>query len=196
MKTLLSSFIICSLLLAGCSDDFSPKPKGFNRIDLPPHQYKQLEDTHPYSFEYSAHAEVLKDTSYIAEPHWIDIWYPQFRANIQITYKNIKKEKKTLAELINDSYKLKDGHNKKAYAIDEKIVKADNGKVATVFQLEGEVPSQFQFYVTDSTDNYLRAVLYFRTALKNDSLAPVINYMKDDMMHILETLEWKEEKRQ
>ena len=192
MKTILLCIIIFSLLFFGCSDDFSPKPRGYNRIDLPAHQYRQLGDSHPYSFEYSVHAQVLKDTSYIAEPHWIDIWYPQFRSNIQITYKSIKKEKKTLEELINDSYKLKDGHNKKAYAIDETTVKK-NGKTATVFQLEGEVPSQFQFYVTDSTDHYLRAVLYFRTSLKNDSLAPVINYMKDDMMHILETLEWKKQ---
>jgi gliding motility-associated lipoprotein GldD len=56
------------------------------------------------------------------------------------------------------------------------------------------VPSQFQFYVTDSTTHFLRAALYFRTALKNDSLAPVINYMKEDMLHMLETLEWKKEK--
>lgn len=180
--------------LVSCSGDFSPKPRGFNRIDMPPHKYQKLQEDHPYTFEYSQFAQVLKDTSYIAEPHWIDIYYPQYKSNIQVTYKSIKKEKKTLNELINDSYRLKGGHQKKAYAIDETIIKTKSGKTATLFQLEGEVPSQFQYYVTDSTTHFLRAALYFRTALKNDSLAPVINYMKEDMLHMLETLEWKKEK--
>jgi len=187
-------YLIAQCFFISCSTDFSPKPRGFNRIDLPPHKYQKLLEDHPYTFEYSQYAQVLKDTSYIAEPHWIDIYYPQYKSNIQVTYKSIKKEKKTLNELINDSYRLKGGHQKKAYAIDETIIKTKSGKTAMLFQLEGEVPSQFQFYVTDSTAHFLRAALYFRTALKNDSLAPVINYMKEDMLHMLETLEWKEEK--
>jgi gliding motility-associated lipoprotein GldD len=187
-------YLIALCFLVNCSTDFSPKPRGFNRIDLPPHKYQKLQESHPYSFEYSQYAEVLKDTSYLAEPHWIDIYYPQYKSNIQITYKSIRNEKKTLNELINDSYRLKGGHQKKAYAIDETIIKTKSGKTAMLFQLEGEVPSQFQFYVTDSTTHFLRAALYFRTALKNDSLAPVINYMKEDMLHMLETLEWKKEK--
>jgi gliding motility-associated lipoprotein GldD len=193
MKKLSESLIcfLCLLLLAGCNDDFSPKPRGYNRIDLPSHEYQQLKEDHPYTFEYSVHARILKDTSYIAEPHWVDIWYPEFRSNIQITYKSIKKEKKTLDELINDSYKLKGGHHKKAFAVDEAIIKTRSGKTATIFELEGEVPSQFQFFTTDSTTHFLRGAVYFRIATKNDSLAPVIEYMKRDVIHLLETLEWK-----
>jgi gliding motility-associated lipoprotein GldD len=71
------------------------------------------------------------------------------------------------------------------------VIKTSNGKTATIFQLEGEVPSQFQFHITDSTEHFLRGALYFRTATKNDSLSPVINYMKEDIMHMLNTLEWK-----
>jgi gliding motility-associated lipoprotein GldD len=184
-------FIISLFILASCGEDYSPKPKGFNRIDIPSHEYKKLAEEHPYTFEYSVHAQVLKDTSSIAEPHWIDLWYPQFRSNIQITYKQISNKEK-LDELINDSYRLKKGHHKKAYAVDDAVIKTENGKTATIFQLEGEVPSQFQFFVTDSTKHFLRGALYFRTATKNDSLAPVIEYMKEDIMHLLNTLEWKD----
>jgi gliding motility-associated lipoprotein GldD len=179
-------------ILQGCEEEFSPKPRGYNRIDLPSHEYKKLEEDHPYIFEYSVHAKILKDTSYIAEAHWIDIWYPDFKSNIQITYKSLAKEKKKLNELINDSYKLKGGHQKKAYAIDEAIIRTENGKTATIFQLEGEVPSQLQFFVTDSTNHFLRGALYFRIATKNDSLEPVIEYMKEDVLHLLNTLEWKD----
>ena len=196
MKRILIPFFLLLVLFAtSCEEEFSPKPRGYNRIDLPPHEYKQLKEDHPYTFEYSAHAEILKDTSLIAEPHWIDIWYPQFRSNIQITYKPIKNNKKILEELINDSYRLKGGHHKKAYSVDEAIVKTRSGKTATVFELEGEVPSQFQFFTTDSANHFLRGAVYFRTATKNDSLAPVIEYMKKDVIHLLETLEWSDDLR-
>lgn len=188
------SVLLASLaVLSSCGgEEFSPKPRGFNRIDLPEHKYQPLnKEGYPYTFEYSVHATILPDTSKLAEPFWIDIWYPQFKSNVQITYKSIKKEKQKLNELINDSYRLKGGHLKKAYAADESIYRTKSGKVATIFQLEGEVPSQFQFYMTDSTEHFLRGALYFRTALKNDSLAPVINYMKEDIMHLIETVEWK-----
>ncbi|RYY21216.1 MAG: hypothetical protein EOP41_08460 [Sphingobacteriaceae bacterium] len=87
MKILLSTLLLSSLILTSCGEDFSPKPRGFNRIDVPAHQYKKLDENHPYTFEHSIYAEVLKDTSAIAEEHWIDLWYPQFRSNIQITLK-------------------------------------------------------------------------------------------------------------
>ena len=79
----------------------------------------------------------------------------------------------------------------KAYAIEESVVRTPMGKTAVIAELEGEVPSQFQFFITDSTDNFIRGALYFRTSTKNDSLAPAIEYMKIDAMHLINTLEWK-----
>ncbi|MEL7006811.1 MAG: hypothetical protein AAFN93_29405 [Bacteroidota bacterium] len=78
----------------------------------------------------------------------------------------------------------------KAYAIEEKILVLKSGNVASVTELEGEVPSQFQFHITDSTNHFLRGALYFKTASKNDSLAPAIEYIKADIVHMLNTLAW------
>jgi gliding motility-associated lipoprotein GldD len=63
--------------------------------------------------------------------------------------------------------------------------------VAVIAEIEGEVPSQFQFTMTDSTKNFLRGALYFNTKVNNDSLRPAIDYMKKEMMHIVNTLHWK-----
>jgi len=60
-----------------------------------------------------------------------------------------------------------------------------------VTELEGEVPSQYQFHVSDSAKHFLRGALYFKTATQNDSLRPVIDYIKQDVRHLLETLEWE-----
>ena len=78
-------------LLAGCSSapDFTPKPKGYNRIDLPPHRYRLLPAGHPYTFEYSKEAVMKRDSSYLAQPHWLNVYYPKLHANVQITYMDV-----------------------------------------------------------------------------------------------------------
>lgn len=185
LMSLLGVFII------SCSSDFVPKPKGFNRINLPPHEYQAIPDTFPYQFETSKYAVLLRDSSWISERYWLDIHYPELAANIQVTYKPVESKEDLLQGYLNDSYKLTSQHNVKAYAIEESIVALKNGNIASVSELEGEVPTQFQFHITDSTRNFMRGALYFRTATKNDSLAPVIEYLKVDIMHLLNTLQWK-----
>jgi gliding motility-associated lipoprotein GldD len=81
-------------------------------------------------------------------------------------------------------------HQVKANAIDEIVIKTPSGKTATIAELDGEVPSQFQFTITDSTKHFLRGALYFFTKVNNDSLAPAINYMKKDAMHLVNSIEW------
>ncbi|MFK7953992.1 MAG: gliding motility lipoprotein GldD [Ekhidna sp.] len=178
------------ILLSSCSSDYLPKPKGYNRIDLPTSEYQSLPDSFPYSFEYSKHAKILPDSSWIAEKYWINIFYPTMNASIQITYKPVTDS--IIREYLSDSYKLTSQHNVKAYAIDESIIQLPNGMYASFTELEGEVPTQAQFHVSDSVDHFLRGALYFRTATKNDSLAPVITYLKKDIIQLLMTLEWEE----
>lgn len=195
MQLRLQFLVLFIALFSSCSSDYIPKPKGYNRIDLPPHEYQKLDKNLPYTFEYSKSAKILDDTSWISEPEWIDVYYPEFKANVQVTYKNLKgKNKGELEGLINDARKLTNKHNIKAYAIDETVMKTPSNKIVSLFELQGEVPSQFQFYTTDSTENFLRGALYFRTSTQNDSLAPVIEFIKVDIIQMLNTLEYKNKK--
>lgn len=183
------------LLLAGgialwsCEQDYVPKPKGYNRFVLPEHSYQSLPDTLPYQFMYSKHARLLRDTSWISDQDWVEIYYPQFKANIHITYK-IVGNMDSLKGYLDDAYFLTAKHQIKAYAIDEAIVKTPSGKAVVFAELEGEVPSQFQFFTTDSIRNFLRGALYFNTQVQNDSLRPAIEYVKTDIVHMMNTLEW------
>lgn len=187
------NFVGLLLLFTACTQDYTPKPKGFNRIELPENAYVQIPDSLPYRFEISKLAELREDKSWISEPFWVDIFYPDLDADIQITYKQVKNKKELLEEYLNDSYKLTANHNVKAYAIEESIVVLKSGNIASVSELEGEVPTQFQFHVTDSSRHFLRGALYFKTATQNDSLQPVIDYIKADIFHLLNTLEWKDD---
>ena len=180
------------LLLLWPSDSYIPKPYGYHRILLPTHEYTLLPDTFPYSFEFSKHAILLQDTSSIAEPYWVNIHYPAFRADIQLTYKPINNNPQLLREYLHDAYKLTAKHQIRACAIEEDVVQTATGHTAVVASLSGQVPSQFQFYTTDSVNHFLRGALYFNTATQNDSLAPVIDFIKEDIMHMLHTLAWKD----
>lgn len=170
---------------------YVPKPKGYNRIELPTHQYQKLLQEHPYRFEFSKYANVVADTFPMAEKDWIFINYPQFKANIQLTYKAIGNDPKKLSDFINDTYKLTSKHQIRASSIQEQRVLTKSGKTAILFKIEGDVPSPYQFYTTDSTRHFLRGAIYFPTATKNDSLAPIIDYLQKDMLQLLNTLEWR-----
>lgn len=191
-----SFLFLVSLLLITCGsgdqdDSYVPKPKGYNRIVLPPNTYQKLDAQHPYTFEYSSAAVILPDTFPQAEKHWIFIYYPQFNANIQLTYKEIRNSPARLKDFIDDAYKLAGKHQIRASAVQEQTIKTSSGRTATLFRLEGDVPTPFQFYTTDSTTHYLRGAIYFPTATKNDSLAPVIDFIQKDALRLLNTLRWK-----
>lgn len=188
---LFNLFILLMVVLSSCEKDYYPKPIGYNRIDLPPHEFVSLPDSFPYSFEYSKHAKILPDSSYIRERYWFALFYPEFVAEVHITYKPINNNRDSLRSNIDDAYKLTAKHQIKASSIEETIIQTPSGKFVSIAELEGDVPSQFQFYTTDSTKHFLRGALYFRTATDNDSLAPVIDYVKRDIIHSLNTLDWE-----
>ncbi len=181
----------CSSSTSNADADYIPKPKGYPRIDLPPHRYVAIEPTHPYQFEVNRLARVLPDTFARAEPHWIFVDYPAFHATIQLTYKPVLNDPARLRAMLQDSYKLVGKHKIKATEIKEQVQKLPSGLWANVIELQGEVPSQVQFITTDTTTHFLRGALYFNTATANDSLAPVIQYIRQDVQHMLQTLKWR-----
>ncbi|MCF0058355.1 gliding motility lipoprotein GldD [Dyadobacter sp. CY356] len=183
-----------SSFLVSCGNDqqsYVPRPKGFNRIDLPAQTYQKLTEKHPYTFEYSRSARIMPDTFANAQKDWIYIYYPQFKANIQLTYKDINNDPKRLQDYINDSFKLTGKHQVRASSIQAQKLVTTNDLTAMIFKIEGDVPSPYQFYTTDSTTHFLRGAIYFSTATKNDSLAPVVNFIQKDMVHLLNTLQWR-----
>lgn len=185
-------FILIAVVSLACGGEnvFYPKPKGFQRLTLPEHQYQNLSKDYPYFFEYSKSAEIIKDQTRGAEPYWILVNYPQLNAKIQFTYKPLNGNLKKLDEHVADAYKLASKHQVKATSQVEKVIVLKNGKKAVVIEIDGEVPSHFQFYVTDTSKHYLRGAVYLNAATVSDSLAPVVDYLKKDAMHILETIKW------
>ena len=194
MRLFLLGFILTLFSCGTASEEENtamPRPRGFPAMDIPPHLYQALEKGHPFSFELSKQAVVKKDTFALSEPHWMYIYYPRWDAFIQLTYKSVEGDRKRLDKMIRDSYVLASKHQMKANRIEDAILTTRDGRKATVIELEGEVATPFQFFVTDSTTHFLRGAVYLNTATKNDSLAPVIRYLKQDAIHLIQTLRWK-----
>ncbi len=179
-----------ALLPAACSDDYTPKPRGYFRIALPERQYIKLDSIYPYTFEYPAYAMITRDELSPGQTNWINIDYPQFKGRIHISYRAVENNLHNLTE---DSRMLALKHIPKSSGIMQKeVLDPDNQVYGLCYDIQGVgAASPYQFYLTDSTRNFLRGALYFTTAPNNDSLAPVIDFVKQDINHLIETFRWK-----
>ncbi len=184
--------IILSIgLFVACERNPTPLPRAYFRIDLPEKSYQDFDTIFPYRFSYPDYAEVLPDSRPNAEPWWADVYYPDFKAVIHLSYKSVDDEE-ALYEYIEDSRGFINRHIPKASAFNEKTYTNEEHEVyGILFEIKGkEAASPVQFHVTDSTRHFLRGSLYFGVTPNNDSLAPVIDFIREDIMHMVETLEW------
>jgi gliding motility-associated lipoprotein GldD len=194
-----SSLLILLVFLtasSGCREAVVPKPRGYFRIDLPQKQYSLFNDelldirNMPFSFEYPSYGQLTFDTEKRSEPGWFNIEFPAYRAKIYLTYKAVNNDFEGLME---QTYKMNvKNHIAKADAINEQAFNNSDNKVyGILYDLKGNTASAVQFYVTDSINHYLRGSLYFSAEPDADSLAPVIEFFREDIIHLIETLKWK-----
>ena len=177
--------LIWFVLLGSCNTTYKPKPRGFNYITFPEKNYKKLNVKDVYLFQKNTLANHYFDLNL----PWVTIKYKKLKAEILITYKEIQTES-DLNTFIEESYKLIGRHQIKAESILERKVVTSKKKQAIIFEIKGAVASPYQFITTDSTKNFLRAALYLDMPIENDSISPVINYLKEDVNQILNTLTW------
>jgi gliding motility-associated lipoprotein GldD len=181
---------IATILAASCGENYVPKPHGYYRIDFPRKEYRKFDTNFPYTFEYPVYSKIVRDSSSLAEPYWINIVYNTFNAQLHITYRVINGN---LKKYLEDSRMLVNKHIPKANSISQREFADPVNKVyGLVYSIKGaDAASTYQFYLTDSTSNFLRGALYFDLVPNNDSLSPVIDFLKADIEHMITTFRWK-----
>jgi gliding motility-associated lipoprotein GldD len=189
IKTIL--FIAFAFFVYSCGSDYTPRPRGYFRIDLPQKKYLTFDTTYPYTFEYPVYARVVPDTDKMAEPFWTNVDFPRFKGRINISYK--KADRKNVYRFFEDSRTFVNKHIPKSDEITpEVIANKENHVYGLIYDIEGTgVASTYQFCLTDSTHHFIRGALYFNIVPNNDSLAPVIDFIKEDIRHLVKTLKWK-----
>ncbi len=200
-KRLKNIIVNCTLLIVNCtllialfsscdSKQYQPKPRGYFRIDFPEKEYVRLDSMNYYSFEYPTYSTITPDYLSPQEKEWINIEYPAHKGTVHISYKAVNDN---LDAYLEDSYYMMTKHLSRAMGIRDSVVaNPDRNVYGLVYFLEGEgVASPMQFYLTDSVNHFMRGSLYFNVRTNNDSLAPVIDFILDDVRHMIETIEWK-----
>lgn len=182
--------MLLAIVLSGCGQKPTPKPRGYFRIDFPEKVYVQLEGTQPYRFELPAYARAVADVSVFAEPYWINVEFPDNKAEIHISYKSVSNNLHIYTE---ESRELTYKHAQKASSIEEHLfINASKRVFGTIYLIKGNAASPVQFYLTDSTRHFLRGSLYIRDIPNIDSLRPVIDFLVPDVIHLIETTTWSE----
>ena len=178
------------LLLIGCTEDLPvPKPAGYFRIALPEKNYTAIDSTYPFSFEIPTYSRLVARNTDTAGNFGLDLHFPRNRATVHLTYLKVKDN---LRDYVESCKQLAMEHRVRASRIGEQRITFDDRSVHGVFfDIDGNAASNAQFYVTDSTNHFLRGSLYFQVAPNIDSLAPVIDFIKTDIRHLTETITWK-----
>lgn len=188
-------FLASSLLMISCNSNYTYKKKGYFKIDFPEKKYQLFDKPgYPYSFEYPVYATVIKDSSFFGDatenPWWINIDVPQLGGRIYISYKEVAKS--NFDSLVNDAFKMAyRKHTDISTGINDSLVQTANGVEGIYFSLAGNTATANQFFLTDSTTHFLRGALYFDAAPNEDSLGIVNDFLKKDLLHLVNTLKWK-----
>ncbi|MFN8258593.1 MAG: gliding motility lipoprotein GldD [Bacteroidales bacterium] len=182
--------LICGFFgILACSETYTPKPRGYFRIEFPEKEYVKSEIDGPFAFEIPKYSVLIPDDTKDAEQYWYNLVFPQLKGKLHITYKNLDKN---LAKYIEDSRTLVYKHTIMADAISEQVFISPEKKIyGILYEIRGNAASPYQFFATDSTKHFLRGSLYFDVYPNKDSLAPVFDFIKSDITHLMESIEWK-----
>ncbi len=209
-----STFIIALLLfLASCNSPYVSKKRGYYHIDLPKRGYQKFERAgFPYSFEYPVYANIIQDSTYFdsnpENPYWINIDFPSFRGRVFLSYKMIGgnalykikqpggKYKDSLGansfdKMVADAFTLTNKNDVVSSSIKDSLIHTPNNISGVFFKVGGNAATAKQFFLSDTTKNFIRGALYFDVTPNADSLKPVQDFLQADLEHIINTFQWK-----
>lgn len=185
-------FLCCTVyILAGCNE-YTPKKYGYPKVSYPKKSYETFSSNCPFEFQKATYAIVERDTHELAEPCWYNVRFPKFEATLYLSYKHFD-QPESLDTLSEQAYSLAMKHNVKADVINEtEIMDTSRGYYGVLYDLHGESATPFNFYLTDEKQHYIRGSFYFDNVTNSDSILPIYNWIKEDVMHLIKSFEWKD----
>ena len=177
-----------------CNSRFTPKQAGYPAMTLPKKDYLTgAVNGLPYAFDIPSYAVVDQKVSSMvldqSKTGWMNLQFPTLNATLYISYNSVQKDQ--LDVLVRDAYNFANNHSNKASFIEDSAFENPIGLQGVFFHLGGDVASPYQFFITDSSRHFFRAALYFDTTPNADSLAPVIDFLYQDLKQLVQTFHWK-----
>ena len=175
-------------MMSACGPEPLPTPRGELRLDYGEKSYKPVNTGCPYTFELADNT-VMTDAQAQKGRCWKDIHFPKLNATVHLTYLPVQEN---LERLLKDTRDMTYEHHIKASNIEsELIVESDRNVYGLMYNVSGDVASTNQFYLTDSTNHFIRGALYFNCKPNWDSLVPAVKYIEADIKHLVETFKWQ-----
>jgi gliding motility-associated lipoprotein GldD len=183
---------LIGVLFIGCSEDALPRPRGYFRIETPPASYAPYILPCGPQFEVPSHAKIeLLALNSPDQACWYNLAFPAFSAKLHCTLIRLQDPADFMA-LVDEAHQMVFSHESKASGIQTHSFNLPENQVSgLVFDLEGPVASPLQFFASDSTSYFLRGSLYFQHVPNPDSIGPALDYVRQDIVHMIETLQWK-----
>ncbi|HPB02432.1 MAG TPA: hypothetical protein PLZ67_05710 [Bacteroidales bacterium] len=184
------AFAAAIVSCGGGNETYYPKPRGFYRLDLPDKKYTNFDSVYPFSCRIPQYAHVESIESNEPGSVWFNLIFPAYNGSVNFSYKTINNN---LYKLTEDARDFANKHIAKANEIKEiRVSHAENHVYGLIYDIEGtNSASPYQFYLTDSTKHYLRGAVYFNHIPNNDSIAPIIQRVKEDLDTLIGSLKWK-----
>ncbi|MBE8722942.1 gliding motility lipoprotein GldD [Sphingobacterium pedocola] len=184
--------LFVALVFIGCQQTtYTPKPRGFFKVDFPERAYIEARTGCPFYIEIPAYSILGKDPSQNTQDCWKNLDFPQFNARLHLSYYRISASA-PFDYLTEDARTFVFKHTSKATSIDQKRIQDPHRQIYGVeYAIRGNTASNYQFYISDSTTHYLRGALYFNEKPHLDSIQPVLDFLKEDIRHIISTIRWK-----
>lgn len=194
-KTLKILFLFClSAFFFACSEEPPiPKPKTYLLLETTQPLYSLVDEKDfPFTFQMPDYGEIIRVNTDKKDNKWFNINFDKYGFEANVSYIPLKADS-SLAYMTNDCYTFLDRHKKfSSGIIEQQYNNAEQRVFGTVFEIKGsEVVSPYQFYLTDSTNHFLRLALHCKTAPNNDSLTTYIRRLKTDLDYMITTLRWK-----
>ncbi len=205
--------LVLIFLIPGCNSTYTSKKKGYFEIELPKHAYQTFNrEGFPYAFEYPVYANIIQDSTYFdstpENPYWINIDFPQYEARIFLSYKiiggraiyKVRNSDGTYTDssginyfdkMVNDAFNLTNKNEAVASSIKDSLIKTPNDIYGVYFSVGGNAATARQFFLSDTTKNFIRGALYFGATPNADSIKPVQDFLTQDIHHMINTFRWK-----
>lgn len=179
--------ILITSFLCSCTE-YTPKPLAYARIDRVESKNKVYKNN-KFSFEYSDSAIIDSLSESESNQIWLNLVYPQYSARIYCTYFPITNDDLRMAA--EDSHRLVYSHSMKAQQIGQtQFADESNNIYGILYDIEGDVAVPEQFFLTDSVSHFFRGSLYYDSIYNVDSILPITNYLRDDIIHLIESFKW------
>ena len=190
MGKIIISLFFFTLIIFSCDKPNLPKQNGFLRIEFKEPYYSIYEETDTsFNFYYNSNStdlEQIGNNQFLFE-------YSDLNLSLNLSFYNIKSSQ-DLGRKARDFSLILDTHTKKSNGVVLREYDNDNRRVfGKLYEIKGDVASPIQFYLTDSLSSFISGSVNLKFKSNYDSIFPSIQYVKNDILVLFESINWNME---